>query len=363
MMDGNNFHGRNRLVSREASGKVNSRANSLRSQSSSNANKRKSTSLPNETVEYLKAWMMSPDHIVHPYPTEAEKVQIMTDTGIEIKQLTNWFVNNRKRFWKPRIEAHIHGEKITKPADHHEIAEVDHCSAGEIRLNENNASSVEVTPKRLGSVSPDSSTSSSPSKTLFALQRNRPNLVSTQTSVVSLSDMASSDDETELPVGEKMSSPHQALKTESVDVHILRPMNGSSQPRLVDVSVLSKVPAEQILRTYENCTIKYWGSSVTGSNETSSHRDVEISRIKKRYLALYLSELINTATTSNDNANINKRLHVVTPEDVENNNFEPRPKYRRHSVELWKAACQTANHVYDQELPSLEEAAQLFGYQ
>lgn len=74
-------------------------------------NKRKSTSLPSETVEYLKAWMMSPEHIAHPYPTEQEKAQIMADTGIELKQLTNWFVNNRKRYWKPRVEAKLHEQQ------------------------------------------------------------------------------------------------------------------------------------------------------------------------------------------------------------------------------------------------------------
>ena len=68
---------------------------------------KKTSSLPADTVEYLKAWMMSPEHIAHPYPTEQEKAQIMADTGIELKQLTNWFVNNRKRFWKPRVEARL----------------------------------------------------------------------------------------------------------------------------------------------------------------------------------------------------------------------------------------------------------------
>jgi 2-polyprenyl-3-methyl-5-hydroxy-6-metoxy-1,4-benzoquinol methylase len=69
--------------------------------------KKKSTSLPASSVEYLKAWMMSPEHVAHPYPTEKEKAQIMADTGIELKQLTNWFVNNRKRYWKPRVEARL----------------------------------------------------------------------------------------------------------------------------------------------------------------------------------------------------------------------------------------------------------------
>merc|ERR1719410_1009909 len=68
---------------------------------------RRPCNLPLETVEYLKAWMMSPEHIAHPYPTEQEKVEIMKDTKIELKQLTNWFVNNRKRYWKPRVEARL----------------------------------------------------------------------------------------------------------------------------------------------------------------------------------------------------------------------------------------------------------------
>lgn len=60
--------------------------------------------LGTEVVEYLKRWMMSPEHVDHPYPTDEEKLQIMADTGIEPKQLTNWFVNNRRRFWRPRVE-------------------------------------------------------------------------------------------------------------------------------------------------------------------------------------------------------------------------------------------------------------------
>jgi phospholipid N-methyltransferase len=63
--------------------------------------------LPQETVDYLKAWMMSPPHINHPYPTEKEKAKIMAKTGIEPKQLTKWFENNRKRYWKPRVEAKL----------------------------------------------------------------------------------------------------------------------------------------------------------------------------------------------------------------------------------------------------------------
>lgn len=65
----------------------------------------RSNSLPSHAVEYLKAWLMSPKHINHPYPTEKEKAKMVADTGIELKRLNNWFVNNRIRYWKPRMEA------------------------------------------------------------------------------------------------------------------------------------------------------------------------------------------------------------------------------------------------------------------
>ncbi|CAB9522598.1 Homeobox protein knotted-1-like [Seminavis robusta] len=69
--------------------------------------------LPPSTIEYLKAWMMSPQHIDHPYPTEQEKEKIMADTGIETKQLTNWFTNNRKRYWKPATGAADNQAKVS----------------------------------------------------------------------------------------------------------------------------------------------------------------------------------------------------------------------------------------------------------
>mmetsp|Transcript_27531 Transcript_27531/g.46863 ORF Transcript_27531/g.46863 Transcript_27531/m.46863 type:complete len:607 (+) Transcript_27531:348-2168(+) len=88
--------------SSSSGGRSASRSNS--SSSSGGGHSKKKTALSSHAVEYLKNWMMSPDHIEHPYPTEDEKVRIMKETGIELKQLTNWFVNNRKRYWKPKVE-------------------------------------------------------------------------------------------------------------------------------------------------------------------------------------------------------------------------------------------------------------------
>lgn len=82
----------------------NTSSSSSSSASSSSNNKKKKTALSAHAVQYLKNWMMSPEHVDHPYPTEDEKVLIMNETGIVLKQLTNWFVNNRKRYWKPKVE-------------------------------------------------------------------------------------------------------------------------------------------------------------------------------------------------------------------------------------------------------------------
>jgi hypothetical protein len=40
----------------------------------------------------------------------------------------------------------------------------------------------------------------------------------------------------------------------------------------------------------------------------------------------------------------------------------PRKKFRRESPSLWKEACKAAEDLYDTDLPSLEEAALLFGF-
>jgi hypothetical protein len=74
--------------------------------SSPSITERESSSLPSVTVEYLKTWILSTEHIIYPYPTEQEKAKIMQDTGIELEQLTNWFAHDRKMYW-PQVEARL----------------------------------------------------------------------------------------------------------------------------------------------------------------------------------------------------------------------------------------------------------------
>ena len=107
-----------RSYARSQSAPVKASARVAASSSSGSGNShhssKKKTALSQHAVQYLKNWLLSPAHIEHPYPTEEQKIKIMEETGIEIKQLTNWFVNNRKRYWKPKVEEYKRRSSETK---------------------------------------------------------------------------------------------------------------------------------------------------------------------------------------------------------------------------------------------------------
>ena len=63
--------------------------------------------LPTGAVATLKAWLLSPEHFSHPYPTPQDQAMLMQKTGIDKKQLKNWFTNARRRIWKPMLKKQI----------------------------------------------------------------------------------------------------------------------------------------------------------------------------------------------------------------------------------------------------------------
>jgi Homeobox KN domain len=69
--------------------------------------------LPAGAVATLKAWLLSPEHFTHPYPTPQDQMVLMQKTGIDKKQLKNWFTNARRRIWKPMLKKQIEQGKIT----------------------------------------------------------------------------------------------------------------------------------------------------------------------------------------------------------------------------------------------------------
>ena len=61
--------------------------------------------LPDNAVTVLKAWMLSPEHVDHPYPSDAEKQRLAAEATITVKQVSVWFTNARKRLWLPLRQA------------------------------------------------------------------------------------------------------------------------------------------------------------------------------------------------------------------------------------------------------------------
>lgn len=59
--------------------------------------KRRAGKLPGDTTSLLKAWWQS--HSKWPYPTEEDKARLVQETGLQLKQINNWFINQRKRNW------------------------------------------------------------------------------------------------------------------------------------------------------------------------------------------------------------------------------------------------------------------------
>lgn len=68
--------------------------------------------LPSGAVATLKSWLLSPEHFTHPYPTPQDQVMLMTKTGIDKKQLKNWFTNARRRIWKPMLKKQLEAGKL-----------------------------------------------------------------------------------------------------------------------------------------------------------------------------------------------------------------------------------------------------------
>nr|NP_001266984.1 homeobox protein knotted-1-like 6-like [Fragaria vesca]AEC04753.1 knotted-like homeobox KNOX4 [Fragaria vesca] len=61
--------------------------------------KKKKGKLPKDAKQILADWWNL--HYKWPYPTEVDKMTLAQVTGLDQKQINNWFINQRKRHWKP----------------------------------------------------------------------------------------------------------------------------------------------------------------------------------------------------------------------------------------------------------------------
>lgn len=63
--------------------------------SGDNKQRKRRGNLPKETTDKLRSWFVA--HLQHPYPTEDEKQELMRQTGLQMNQISNWFINARRR--------------------------------------------------------------------------------------------------------------------------------------------------------------------------------------------------------------------------------------------------------------------------
>jgi hypothetical protein len=259
--------------------------------------------------------MMSPEHIAHPYPTEPEKAKIMADTGIELKQLTNWFVNNRKRYWKPRVEARLQHQA--------------HAAAAAVQAHAA-AIAVVTATANTNPVSPD--------------QGFKPTLTLPPGNGFVTFDLGPS------ATSEKSESFPHLVGTDFV--RVLADHGSSSSPEVRTVSETSSSasvsPSEGDFSDStpeDDCSQGATGESV--SEEVSCTR-AQASRES--------STPEKTAACRPTPQSSSKRS--LKQEPVES----PRKKFKKASLELWRESCENAGSAYDESLPTLEEAAQLFGY-
>jgi hypothetical protein len=263
---------------------------------------RKTSSLPSETVEYLKNWMMSPEHIAHPYPTEQEKVEIMAETGIELRQLTNWFVNNRKRFWKPRVEARLQHQALDQ------FATVPH-------------------------VSPSKSDLKSVTAPHIALD-----MTTQQSRLVSVT---SFDD----------ANMHESDNFHVFNSDSLATYDRSGSPRAVSIG------SDSMSESDNSSSSEMDDEFYTG--DLVDEVDTESQTVKLRFMGETAASVAGLPTSSKPPQEVTRKRPSSTEADEA---YTHRPKFLRKCTSTWRDACRVAADGYDRELPSLEEASHLFGY-
>jgi len=65
--------------------------------------KKRRGNLPKTATNLLKKWLF--DHLFHPYPTEEEKSSLALQSGLSLNQISNWFINARRRILQPMLES------------------------------------------------------------------------------------------------------------------------------------------------------------------------------------------------------------------------------------------------------------------
>lgn len=66
------------------------------------APRKQRSNLPKPITAILKDWLAR--HKRHPYPNEEEKAQLVQQTGLARNQISNWFINARRRILQTMLD-------------------------------------------------------------------------------------------------------------------------------------------------------------------------------------------------------------------------------------------------------------------
>lgn len=90
--------------------------------------KRKKGKLPKEARQQLLDWWNR--HYKWPYPSESQKLALAQSTGLDQKQINNWFINQRKRHWKPSDDMQLVVMDAASHAHHPHFSYIDNHVLG-----------------------------------------------------------------------------------------------------------------------------------------------------------------------------------------------------------------------------------------
>lgn len=65
-------------------------------------NRKRRGNLPKSVTSVLKSWLVH--NAIHPYPSEAEKMRLAEATQLSMNQISNWFINARRRILQPILD-------------------------------------------------------------------------------------------------------------------------------------------------------------------------------------------------------------------------------------------------------------------
>ncbi|KAI7877738.1 hypothetical protein K492DRAFT_165628 [Lichtheimia hyalospora FSU 10163] len=116
--------------------------------------KRRRGNLPKAVTAILRDWLSR--HKKHPYPTEDEKLALAQQTNLTLNQISNWFINARRRILQPMLQKEHqdrmlgHLNPVADEDDDEDASSLGILSYDNMRRGRKRSTSSERYPRRTG---------------------------------------------------------------------------------------------------------------------------------------------------------------------------------------------------------------------